>query len=291
MALAVGVSGSEKAFVREMNRRARKLGLTHTHYDNPIGLDGDGNYSTARDLVTLATVLRTNKFFKKIVDSPSGTLKTGIHPRTFRNSNTLLGKYAWVNGVKTGHTHGAGYVLVGSASRNGVQLISAVLATPTEAARDDDTVALYKWAFPRFQRIRPVIEGRPMATAQIRYRAGAELKLVPDRTIRRIVLRGHRASVSVAVDAPKVVEGPLRSGQRLGKVNVSQNGRLVATVPLIAQAAVPAAAITQKTKSVASSPLLIIGVALAVLLATVLLAVLRRARTTRRRRHRQTSAA
>ena len=291
MALAIGVSGSEKAFVREMNRRARKLGLTHTHYDNPIGLDGDGNYSTARDLVTLATVLRTNKFFKKIVDSPSGTLKTGIHPRTFRNSNTLLGKYSWVNGVKTGHTRGAGYVLVGSASRNGVQLISAVLATPTEAARDDDTIALYKWAFPRFQRIRPVIEGRPMATAQIRYRAGAELKLVPDRTIRRIVLRGHRAAVSIDVDAPKVVEGPIRSGQRLGKVNVSQNGRLVATVPLIAQAAVPAAAIAQKTKSVASSPLLIIGVALAVLLATVLLAVLRRARTTRRRRHRQTSAA
>jgi D-alanyl-D-alanine carboxypeptidase (penicillin-binding protein 5/6) len=152
-------------------------------------------------------------------------------------------------------------------------------------------MALYKWAFPRFQRIRAVIAGRPMATAQIRYRAGAELKLVPDRTVRRIVLRGHRAAVKVDVEAPSVVEGPIHSGQRLGKVEVSQGGQVVATVPLIAQASVPAAKIAEKTKSAAGSPFLIIGVALAVVLATVLLAARRRARITRRRRPSQTSAA
>ena len=291
MALAQGVSGSTKAFVRAMNRRARRLGLSHTHYDNPIGLDGAKNYSSARDLVTLATVLRTNAFFKKVVDSPSGTLKTGVRQRTFRNRNTLIGKFPYVNGVKTGHTRGAGYVLVGSASRNGIQLVSAVLATPSEAARDADTIALYKSAFPRFQRIRAVIEDRPMATAQIRYRSGAELKLVPDRTIRRIVPRGRRQAVSLKVDAPSVVEGPIRRGQRLGKVEVRQGGKTVATVALIAQSAVPAAKIAQKTKTAAQSPWLIVGVASALLLATVLLAVRRRARLTRRRRPRQTSAA
>jgi D-alanyl-D-alanine carboxypeptidase (penicillin-binding protein 5/6) len=291
MTLAQGVSGSTKAFVREMNKRARKLGLEHTHYDNPIGLDGPGNYSSARDLVTLATVLRTNAFFKKIVDSPRGTLKTGNHPRTFTNRNTLVVKYPFVNGVKTGHTRGAGYVLVGSASRNGIQLVSAVLATPSEAARDADTMALYKWAFPRFQRIRAVIEGRPMATAQIRYRPGAKLKLVPDRTVRRIVPRGHRDAVTLKVDAPSVVEGPIRSGQRLGNVEVRQGGKVVATVALIAQSAVPAANTAQRTKAAAGSPWLIIGVAFAVLAATVLLAARRRARTIRRRRPRQTSAA
>ncbi len=62
--------------------------------------------------------------------------------------------------------------------------------TPSEAARDSDTMALFNWAFPRFQRIRPVIKGRALATAQIRYRAGAELELVASRTVRRIVLRG-----------------------------------------------------------------------------------------------------
>jgi D-alanyl-D-alanine carboxypeptidase (penicillin-binding protein 5/6) len=180
---------------------------------------------------------------------------------------------------------------VGSASRNGIQLVSAVLATPSEAARDADTMALYRWAFPRFQRIRAVIEGRPMATAKIRYRAGAELKLVPDRTVRRIVQRGHRDAITLRTEAPSVVEGPIRSGERLGKVDVRQGGKTVATVALIAQAAVPAANTAQRTKAAASSPWLVIGVAIAVLVATVLLATLRRARTLRRRRPRQTSAA
>jgi D-alanyl-D-alanine carboxypeptidase (penicillin-binding protein 5/6) len=288
-ALAEGVSGSRKAFVKEMNRRARQLGLSNTHYANPIGLDADGNYSTARDLVTLATVLRTNAFFKKIVDSPVGTLKTGVRPRTFRNRNKLVAQVPWVNGVKTGHTQGAGYVLVGSASRNGIQLISAVLDTPSEAARDTDTMDLFRWAFPRYQRIRAVVKGHPMATAQIRFRAGATLTLVAAHTVRRVVLRGQRATVKVAVHAPETVEGPIHRGQRLGRAEVSVHGRVVATVPLLAATAVPAAGITQKTKSAATRPLVLIGIAAAVL-ATVLL-LRRRAISARRRLRREARAA
>ena len=143
--------------------------------------------------MTLATVLRTNKFFKKIVDSPSGTLKTGVHPRTFNNRNRLVAQATRSSTASRPATPAARATCSSArASRNGIQLVSAVLGTPSEAARDSDTMALYRWAFPRFQRIRAVIEGRPMATAQIRYRAGAELKLVPARTVRRIVQRGHR---------------------------------------------------------------------------------------------------
>ena len=141
--LAEGVSGSRKAFVRQMNRRARQLGLENTHFANPIGLDQEGNYSSARDLVTLATVLRTNRFFKRSWTRRATTLKSGVRERTFANRNRLVARYEFVNGVKTGHTRGAGYVLVGSASRNGIQLVSAVLGTPSEAARDADTMALF----------------------------------------------------------------------------------------------------------------------------------------------------
>jgi D-alanyl-D-alanine carboxypeptidase (penicillin-binding protein 5/6) len=280
-ALAKGVGSSQKGFVRMMNARARQLGLTNTHYANPIGLDAEGNYSSARDLVTLATVLRTNAFFKKVVDSPSVTLKTGDHPRTFANRNRLVRAHAYVNGVKTGHTGGAGYVLVGSASRNGVQLISAVLDTPSEDARDADTMALFGWAFKRFQRIRAVVKGKALATVPIRFRQGARLKLVAARTVRRIVLRGHRAAVAVSVHAPDQVAGPIHSGQRLGRAEVRQGGQLVATVPLIAAAAVPAADIAQRTKSWAGRPLVLVG-GLLVIVGTFLLARRRHVRSTRR---------
>jgi D-alanyl-D-alanine carboxypeptidase (penicillin-binding protein 5/6) len=287
-ALAQGVAGSQKAFVKLMNERARQLGLSNTHYANPIGLDADGNYSTARDLVTLATIDRTNPFFKKIVDSPSVTLKSGAHPRTFFNTNLLVRHYGYVNGVKTGHTQKAGYVLVGSASRNGVQLVSAVLDTPSEAARDDDTMALLKWAFPRFQRVRAVVKGNVMATVPIRFRAGARLKLTAAQTVRRIVPRGKRDDVKISVFAPDDVVGPIRGGQRLGRAEVRQGGRLVATVPLIAASAVPVAGTKQRTRSWIGRPLVLVGVFL-VVGATVLLA--RRRRTLASRRPSQEASA
>ena len=100
MTLAQGVAGSKRAFVRAMNRRAQQLKLTNTHYANPIGLDEAGNYSTARDLVRLAVVLRTNRFFRTTTDRPSVRLTTGNRTRTFINRNTLVRTTGWVNGSR-----------------------------------------------------------------------------------------------------------------------------------------------------------------------------------------------
>lgn len=274
--LAVGVAGSERRFVRMMNARARKLGLRNTHYANPVGLDEPGNYSTARDLVTLATVLRTNRFFKHVVDLPQVTLKSGLHPRTFPNRNDLLRRYGWVNGVKTGHTRGAGYVMVGSAYKHGIQLVSAVLDTPSEAARDGDTLALFDYAFPRFRRIRAVVADRVLATVPIRYRAGARLALMAAHSVRRVILRGHRAAVSVTLRKPSKVQGPIRYHQRMGSVEVRQGGRLVATVALVAARGVPAADLAQRTKAWFRRPLVLLAVALLGFAAASVLAAWRR---------------
>ena len=88
--LAEGASGSVPAFVREMNRTAAALGLTGTHYENPIGLDSAGNYSTASDLATLTRRLRRERIFREIVDTEHALLKTGDHTREITNRNTLL---------------------------------------------------------------------------------------------------------------------------------------------------------------------------------------------------------
>ena len=107
-------SGSVPAFVDDMNRTARKLGLTETSYANPIGLDDPHNYSSAHDLVALASILLRNRLFARIVNTPAATLSSGDHPRTVTSRNTLLGRAPWIDGVKTGHTLDAGFVLVGS---------------------------------------------------------------------------------------------------------------------------------------------------------------------------------
>jgi D-alanyl-D-alanine carboxypeptidase (penicillin-binding protein 5/6) len=262
--LAEGVSPSRKAFVRAMNRRAQQLGLDDTHYANPIGLDDPGNYSSARDLVTLARVLRTNRFFRTTTDRPSVRLTTGNRPRTFANRNTLVRSTPWVNGVKSGHTSQAGYVLVGSGRRNHIQLISAVLDTPSLAARDAATKTLLEKNFSKFQRITVVRRGTVMTRVPIRYRRGAEMALQAGRTVQRIVPRGQRDDVDTRiVGKPADVAGPILAGKAFGAVEILQNGRVVGRVPLVAASSVPAADLEQKAKSWFTSPLpllLVVGV-------------------------------
>jgi D-alanyl-D-alanine carboxypeptidase (penicillin-binding protein 5/6) len=276
MTLAEGVAGSEGAFVRMMNRRARRLGLKDTRYANPIGLDEPGAYSSARDLVKLATVLRTKPFFRRTVNQPDVTLATGH----FDNRNRLVRTVSWVNGVKTGHTRGAGYVLVGAGRQRGIQVISAVLGTSSEAARDEDTLALLEWAIPRFQRITAAPpDTRVGVSVPIRYRRGAELELVVGRNGERTVVpRGERDSVTIRpLEWPAEVQGPIAAGQELGTAAVLQDGRRIARVPLVAASDVPEAGLAQRTKSWFTRPLAIV-LSFAVLTGTVLL-IRRRRRT------------
>jgi serine-type D-Ala-D-Ala carboxypeptidase (penicillin-binding protein 5/6) len=278
MTLAEGVAGSERRFVKLMNRRARELELTNTRYRNPIGLDEPGAYSSARDLVMLATFLRTKSFFRRTVDSPVVQLTSGDHPRRLENRNTLVRSVDWVNGVKTGHTRGAGYVLVGSGRKNGIQVVSAVLGTPSEAARDADTLRLLTFGRRAFQRITAARPGTNVdVSVPIRYRRGAELELVVGPNGQRtVVRRGERDSVTIEPTRyPAEVQGPIGYGQELGEADVMQAGRKIATVSLVAATEVPKPDLAQRTKSWFSRPLAVV-LAFAVLGGTVLVARRRR---------------
>jgi D-alanyl-D-alanine carboxypeptidase (penicillin-binding protein 5/6) len=276
--LARGVAGDERAFVRLMNRRAADLGLDHTHYANPIGLDAPGAHSSARDLVELARFLRTKPFFRRTVKQASIKLESGAVPRTFNNRNTLVRNVPWVNGVKTGHTSQAGQVLVGSGRQRGIQVISAVLDEPSTGARDADTVRVLRFGMDQFQRISAAPAGTKVGiSVPIRYRRGAELELVVGPNGERTVVPRHRRDL-VTIRArrfPSQVAGPIAFDQQLGEADVMQDGRKIATVPLVASGEVPAAGLAQRTKSWFTKPLGVI-LAFAVLSGTVLVARSRR---------------
>ena len=145
--LAIAAAGSEPRFVAQMNRYAAALGLSHTHYANPVGLDQKGNYSSAGDLMTLTQHLLREPAFAKIADSRSAVLRSVHPPRRIESINELLLMAPWVTGVKTGHTFGALYVLVGSGQTHGVSLISVVVGAWTDEERFDDNLELLEWGF------------------------------------------------------------------------------------------------------------------------------------------------
>lgn len=280
--LAVRTAGSVKAFVRLMNERAKRIGLRNTHFATPVGLDVDGNYSTASDLVAMALVLRTSAFIRETTNRPDALLRVrGRHGRTIRvvNRNSLVRAVPFVNGVKTGHTSRAGYVLVGSATRDGVTVVSAVLGTPSEAARNADSLTLLRYGLQRYHVVSAVKRDRPVVTVPIRFRDGPGLQLVASRTVRRTARRSERLTTRI-VGAPHEVEGPVPKGARLGTLLVIQRGKTVERVALVAARAVPSATATERLSDFGRRPGTILLTTIFV--ACTLLLVLWRRRSARR---------
>ena len=261
--LAIAAAGSERRFVAEMNRYAAALGLSHTHYANPIGLDEKGNYSSAYDLMALTRRLLQKPAFAKIADSRSAVLRSVRPPRRIATINELLLMAPWVTGVKTGHTFGALYVLVGSGQRKGASLISAVVGTWTDEERFDDSLALLEWGFSQYRQRFPIRRGQDMAEPEIRY-SGGNLPLRADSSLQVGVRRGQQ--LDLRVEAPAEVEGPVERGAKLGRAVVYVDGRRAGAVTLRASRAVPKAGFFDRARGTVADNLIPIGIAAFVIL-------------------------
>ncbi len=123
--IAENISGSLEAFAELMNERAKQMGLTHTHFENPHGLPSDNHYTTARELALIAAEALKNDTFAQIVSTKKK--KLDYHGLVIENSNRLLSSYEYTTGVKTGFTKAAGRCLVTSAKKDGVTLINVTL--------------------------------------------------------------------------------------------------------------------------------------------------------------------
>jgi serine-type D-Ala-D-Ala carboxypeptidase (penicillin-binding protein 5/6) len=261
--LALAAAGSQAAFVAEMNRRAAALGLADTHYANPIGLDQRGNYSSARDLAALSRRLMRLPAFARIADARSATLRSLRPPRRISTINELLLMAPWTTGVKTGHTFDAGYVLVGSGRRKGVDLISVAIGAPTDEARYSDNLELLEYGFSQYRRRMPIRTGQDLADPEIRY-SGGELPLRAARGVAVGLRRGQRLDVDVR--APDEVEGPVPRGAMLGRATVFVDGRPAATVALRAGRAIPEASAFDRARAFLGDNLISISLAAFVIL-------------------------
>jgi D-alanyl-D-alanine carboxypeptidase (penicillin-binding protein 5/6) len=253
--------GSVGRFVGMMDVRARELGLTRTHYSTPSGLDTSGNYSSAADLVKLASYdLTHSRFFARIVALPSAVLHSGDHMRYVVNRNDLVGRVPWITGVKTGHTADAGYVLVASGHRDGMTLLSAVLGTSGESSRNANTLALLDYGFANFHLLTPVREGSVLARTPVRYGSGVRADVIASRTFTQVFPRS--TSVRTNVDAPRRLTGPLAAGSIVGMVIVRAGARVVARIPLVLERSLPAVSgLTIAARAISRPlPLALIGV-------------------------------
>ncbi|MFT4048943.1 MAG: D-alanyl-D-alanine carboxypeptidase family protein [Solirubrobacterales bacterium] len=237
--LAAGTASSRGAFVAAMNRRARAMGLTRTHFANPVGLDAAGNYSTASDLAQLAKQALTVPRFANVVDKAHLTLRTGSVTRHITNRNPLIGAYPWAIGVKTGHTMAAGYLLVGAAEKVDAKLVSVVTGEPTEADRENDSAALLKFGRAHYKSISALQRKQAIVALPVELQ-DITAKVYPSRDISLAARNGQR--VVVQLTAPKEIKGPRSAGSIVGTAAVLRDGQKVGTVQVALARAVPAPA-------------------------------------------------
>ena len=176
----------------------------------------------------------------------------------------------------------AGYVLVGSATRNGITVVSAVLGDPNEAARDADSLTLLRYGLDRYHKLAATVKGRAYATAKLAHR-DQRVGFVATRTVRRTVRRGEHFRLRI-LGTPREIDGPLPAGARVGTIEVRWRGKPIDRVALVTNRAVSGATVAQKAGGLIGRTLIVLLVA-ALALGSLQVVLLRR-RMQRRRRGR-----
>jgi serine-type D-Ala-D-Ala carboxypeptidase (penicillin-binding protein 5/6) len=237
VALAERIGGSEPAFAQMMNEYAKRLGMKSSHFENADGLPSPQHYSTPRDIATLANALirQFPQFY------PLFSMREFVWNNIRQgNRNTLLGKDPSVDGLKTGHTDSAGFCLASSALRSGMRLVTVVMGSPNEKAREEASAALLNYGYTFYETIR-VKSARETVLKPRVWKSGTEFAAIGvPYDIYATVARGQAAGIhtNAHLDHDPMF-APLAANERVGELTVADNTGIVVRAPLVALGAVP----------------------------------------------------
>jgi D-alanyl-D-alanine carboxypeptidase len=234
-ALAEHVGGGGRAgvkrFVEMMNEEAETLGLKNTHFENPVGLDEKGHYSSARDLATMARAAMQYPEFRDIVSTEYASIYTPDREIPLASTNELLFSYGPATGIKTGTTPAAGESLVSSASLGDESYVCVILDSREE--RFGASARTLRYGFIAYDRKNLVEKGEQYATMEAPYQRDEAVDLVAERDVAGLVDSHPDVKRKVElVDHPPL---SARAGTVLGRVIVRADGKKVGESTLVAK--------------------------------------------------------
>ena len=235
VAMAEHISGSETAFVKQMNLRAKKLGLTNTSYQNSHGLDEDGHYSSAKDIAVLAKELLKHDTVKNYTGIWQDRIRDGKYLLT--NTNKLIHDYKGATGLKTGSTTKAGSCLVATAERNGMELLAVVLNSPTAESRFSDAKMLLDYGFQNYT-VTPLASSEEVFTqGKIRYGKEKTVDLYPKEDLQLFSKKGEEPNATSHIELYSL-KAPIPEGTACGKLYFEVDKTPVKETDLIVKTAV-----------------------------------------------------
>lgn len=229
--LAEGLAGSEEAFVDKMNQMAKTLGLDHTHFADVDGLPDPEEYTSARDLSTIA--LRLIRDFPQYYhyESEKDFTYNGIKQG---NRNPLLYKDPTVDGIKTGHTEEAGYGVAISALRNDRRIVEILTGMKSMQERSDQSERLLEWAYREFADYHLVKAGDAVDDAPVWMGESTKVPTTVASDVFVTLPKAARHDLKVTAEYDGDAMAPVTKGETVGKLTISAPDMDPMSVPLVA---------------------------------------------------------
>ncbi|NRD72563.1 serine hydrolase [Shewanella sp. VB17] len=231
VAMAEHIAGTEDGFVDLMNSWAKQLGMQDSYFENSHGLDSENHKTTAYDMAILGAALIRDVPDEYAVYSKKSFTYNGI--KQYNRNGLLWDKSLHVDGIKTGHTSGAGYNLVTSATKDDMRLIAVVMGTKSEAARKAESKKILNYGFRFFETITPYKAGNSFVTQKIWYgdKDSVDLGVITDTPI--TISRGQAKNLQANFELTKELTAPLSKGETVGRIFFQLDGKDIAQFPLV----------------------------------------------------------
>ncbi len=234
VALSEHIAGSEEAFVKRMNKRAKELGMNDTNYVNCTGLPAPEQYSSAYDSALVLHEVTGHEIYHNYstiwmedLVHPSGR-KTGLV-----NTNRLIRYYNGCDGGKTGSTNEAGCCLAATAKRDDMRLISVIVGAKDSKTRFNECSSLFNYGFANFENVSLVNSAEALKVLPVSKGRVKEVEIYAAEDFSALIKKGEENGYEVQIDVPASVKAPVKAGQSVGKVMVLKEGVVVKEIPLV----------------------------------------------------------
>lgn len=231
VAMAERIAGSEEAFVKKMNSRAKELGLKNTNFVTSTGLDADNHYSCAYDMALIAKELVKHEKILEFTGTYEEYLrKNSKNPFWLVNTNKLVRFYQGVDGLKTGFTNIAGYCLTATAKKDNMRLITVVMNEPDSAKRSSDTSKMLDYGFNVYMVKNIIDENTTLSKVKVELGEKFTTDIVSKETITILSKKSDKErNITYETQIDKIV-APIKRGDIVGKINILEDGKVISTI-------------------------------------------------------------
>ena len=234
-AMAEHISGNEGTFAHEMNKEAKRIGMSNTSFVNSTGMPAEGHFSTAKDMATLAQhIIHDSSKYYPIYSEKEFSFN-GIKQG---NRNALLYTDPSVDGLKTGHTEEAGYCLTTSSKRGPMRLISVIFGAPSMQERASQTREILAWGYANFETVNVQPANQEIAKSKVWFGTENEASIGLAEKFNVTMPKGQANAIKTQISVQPNLNAPLQKGQIVGKLTATLDGKVIAEKPLVALQAV-----------------------------------------------------